>query len=71
MVNDMYFSLNYCFRTHVRYLATTHFEPDRARKAFPCFDEPDFKATFTVHLIRRKDGYIGLSNMPKKSTTPL
>uniref|UniRef100_A0A672YSY3 Aminopeptidase n=1 Tax=Sphaeramia orbicularis TaxID=375764 RepID=A0A672YSY3_9TELE len=46
-----------------RVLASTHFEPTSARLAFPCFDEPSFKANFSVR-IRRSPEFISLSNMP-------
>ncbi|WAQ96439.1 AMPE-like protein [Mya arenaria] len=44
-------------------IATTKFEPVNARRAFPCMDEPNIKAEYTVTLIHRR-GYTALSNMP-------
>ncbi|XP_019628837.1 PREDICTED: aminopeptidase N-like [Branchiostoma belcheri] len=51
-----------------RYLATTQMQPMGARLAFPCFDEPAFKATFTVTLVHRA-GYTALANMPLENNT--
>uniref|UniRef100_A0A665WXQ4 Aminopeptidase n=1 Tax=Echeneis naucrates TaxID=173247 RepID=A0A665WXQ4_ECHNA len=53
-----------------RNLASTHFEPTSARMAFPCFDEPIFKANFSVR-IRRSPEYISLSNMPVVKTVKI
>ena len=50
-------------------IATTQFESTDARRAFPCFDEPDFKAVFGVTLIVPDDLY-AVSNAPIASETP-
>ncbi|KAK0159807.1 hypothetical protein PV327_010880 [Microctonus hyperodae] len=50
-----------------RYLATTHFEPTYARSAFPCFDEPQFKAKFKISIFRDRF-HIALCNMPVVNT---
>ena len=49
------------------YYGLTQFESTAARRAFPCWDEPDIKATFTVTLLYRK-GTTALANMPKQHT---
>ncbi|MET1001505.1 MAG: M1 family aminopeptidase [Acidimicrobiia bacterium] len=45
-------------------LAATQFEAPHARRAFPCFDEPEFKAVFAVTLVVT-DGLVALSNAPE------
>lgn len=49
---------------YYRYIATTKFEPTYARRAFPCFDEPNFKAEFTIKVVHPStDCYGAISNM--------
>lgn len=56
-----------CNVHYFRAMATSKFEPVDARKAFPCFDEPNLKATFTTTLIHKPD-FTALSNMPVEVT---
>ncbi|XP_071548247.1 aminopeptidase N-like isoform X2 [Panulirus ornatus] len=55
--------------TH-KWLAATQFQSSDARRAFPCFDEPGFKATFEVYLAR-EENMTSISNMPIAETLPV
>ncbi|CAH1647272.1 unnamed protein product [Spodoptera littoralis] len=58
--NDMYGIYESWFKDtpqdSKQWMATTQFQATSARHAFPCYDEPSFKARFTVH-IQRPYGY--------------
>ncbi|MTA39773.1 MAG: M1 family peptidase, partial [Actinobacteria bacterium] len=45
-------------------IATTQMQSTDCRRAFPCLDEPDFKAVFAVDLTVRED-LLAISNSPE------
>jgi aminopeptidase N len=62
----------YLSRTAKRNYAVTQFEPTDARRAFPSFDEPAFKATFDVSLIvPQGDTAIGNTNIVSDTPGPI
>jgi puromycin-sensitive aminopeptidase len=51
-------------------IAVTQFEPADARRAFPCWDEPEFKASFAVSLVV-DEALTALSNAGVQSEEPV
>lgn len=52
------------------YLVATQFQPDYARKVFPCFDEPQYKATFELKIVH-PIGYIVSFNTRQVNSSAL
>ncbi|XP_068442751.1 thyrotropin-releasing hormone-degrading ectoenzyme [Clinocottus analis] len=63
-----FFRSSYTLQRERRYLAVTQFSPVHARKAFPCFDEPVYKATFSL-VLGHDAQYTSLANMPLESSS--
>lgn len=53
-----------------KWFLASFFRPNLARKVFPCFDEPHFKASFLLK-IGRLENMISLSNMPRDISEPM
>jgi alanyl aminopeptidase len=53
-----------------RWYAFTQFEPNDARRAFPCFDEPGFKVPWTITVTAPADQVVA-ANMPEQARTAL
>ncbi len=50
-------------------IATTQMQATDCRRAFPCWDEPDFKAVFAISLVV-DEGLTAISNGPEMARTP-
>jgi aminopeptidase N len=51
-------------------MIATELEPADARRVFPCWDEPSFKASFEPSVVVRRD-FMAVSNMPIVHEEPL
>lgn len=60
-----FYRSKYTHKGKEKYIMTTQLEAADARKAYPCFDEPEFKATYDISFLIDKE-LDGVSNMPVK-----
>ncbi|GAA6069665.1 glutamyl aminopeptidase [Tachysurus ichikawai] len=65
-----FYKTTYVENGEIKNIAATDHEPTDARKSFPCFDEPNKKATFKISITHEK-AYEALSNMPVESNVSL
>ncbi|NXS45985.1 AMPE aminopeptidase, partial [Balaeniceps rex] len=65
-----FYRTTYTENGQIKSIAATDHEPTDARKSFPCFDEPNKKATYNISIIHQ-DTYKALSNMPVQQTVQL
>lgn len=57
-----FYRSSYIVNGKTKYMASTKFEPTHARKAFPCWDEPNFKTSYEISVVA--DSYMEvISNM--------
>eukprot|EP00758_Cryptobia_borreli_P007209 Tbor_TRINITY_DN5258_c1_g2::TRINITY_DN5258_c1_g2_i2::g.16661::m.16661/K08776/NPEPPS; puromycin-sensitive aminopeptidase len=65
IINDKmhgFYRSSYTVKGEPAFMGTTQFEAADARRAFPCWDEPALKATFTLTLVVPNIGYQVLAN---------
>ncbi|XP_014066097.1 glutamyl aminopeptidase isoform X2 [Salmo salar] len=62
-----FYRVTYTENGAIKKIAATDHEPTDARKSFPCFDEPNKKATYNISITHDKD-YGALANMPMEGT---
>ncbi|NXW20100.1 AMPE aminopeptidase, partial [Circaetus pectoralis] len=65
-----FYRTTYTENGQIKSIAATDHEPTDARKSFPCFDEPNKKATYNISIVHQ-DAYQALSNMPVQKTVQL
>ncbi|MGI0087774.1 MAG: M1 family metallopeptidase [Nitrosotalea sp.] len=65
-----FYRSKYEYKGKEKHLASTQFEAADARRAFPCWDEPEAKATFDVSLVV-DNNLTAISNMPVVSKKKL
>uniref|UniRef100_A0A4W5PMT2 Aminopeptidase n=1 Tax=Hucho hucho TaxID=62062 RepID=A0A4W5PMT2_9TELE len=58
-----FYRVTYTENGAIKKIAATDHEPTDARKSFPCFDEPNKKATYNISITHDKN-YGALANMP-------